>query len=177
MALSLNDFTQLYRNRLRVVVRYIFVRVNDRELAEDLASEAFAIAWEKHLGGEIIDLRWLFVTARNLVGNQYQRRVRERGRLQRIGMEGAADMNAWGVEIESIELRLAVAQLRPAEALVLQLAYWQGLSSAEAAQFLDCSTVAFRVRLTRARAALRACIEDPGVLPAWRQSRRGEVDG
>ncbi len=53
-----------------------------------------------------------------------------------------------------------MTRLRPADALVLQLTYWHGLSAGEAAQFLECSTGALWVRLTRARAALRRELRD-----------------
>ncbi|MGB3375465.1 MAG: sigma-70 family RNA polymerase sigma factor [Microbacterium sp.] len=170
-------FTKLYLSNYRTLVRYAYLRVNDRALAEDLADDAFLLAWEKAPSPEAITSRWLFATVRNLIGNEYQRRDRERIRVQQAGMEEAASVEAWGLHIEQIGLRLAMSRLRPEDSLVLQLTYWHGLSAAEAAQFLDCTVAALWVRLTRARAALRALLDDTSIMPTRRRARGGDVRG
>ncbi len=170
-------FTKLYLSNYRTLVRYTYLRVNDRALAEDLAEDAFLLAWEKAPSQEALTPRWLFATVRNLIGNEYQRRDRERIRVQQAGMEEAASVEAWGLHIEHIGLRLAMAELRPDDSLLLQLTYWHGLSAAETAEFLDCTVAAVWVRLTRARAALRTLLDDANVMPSRRRDRGGEARG
>lgn len=170
-------FTKLYLSNYRTLVRYTYLRVNDRALAEDLAEDAFLLAWEKAPSPQAVTARWLFATVRNLIGNEYQRRDRERIRVQQAGMEEAASVEAWGVQIEHVGLRLAMAKLRPDDSLVLQLTYWHGLSAAEAAEFLDCTVAALWVRLTRARAALRALLDDTSAMPTHLSARGGETRG
>lgn len=170
------DFALFHQHSRWMLERYIFLRVSDRELAEDLASEAFAIAWERMNLGETITVRWLLTTARNLIGNEYQRRKRERVRVQRAAMEDAARVETWGVQIDHIGLRMAMAQLRAEDALVLQLVYWHGLSASEAAVFFECSVGALWVRLTRARSTLRALVDD-GVRLSTRAEKRGDSRG
>ena len=75
-----------------------------------------------------------------------------------------------------MKLRAAMTRLRSADALVLQLTYWHDLSAREVAQFMDCSTAAVWVRLTRARAALRALLDDPAPVRV-EQPSLGGVDG
>ncbi len=177
MGSEFDAFATLFKGSYRTIVRFIFLRVNDRALAEDLAAESFAIAWAKHLSGVTIDLRWLFATARNVVGNEYQRRVRERARVQNVAMEELVNVEAWGFQIEDLDLDLAMRRLRPSDALLLQLTYWDGLSATQAAAFLDCSVAALWVRLTRARAALRILLDPSAAATSPMRARRGDRSG
>ncbi|WP_240917873.1 sigma factor-like helix-turn-helix DNA-binding protein [Phycicoccus sp. HDW14] len=58
-----------------------------------------------------------------------------------------------------LDLRAAWPRLTAADQEVLALAYWDDLSSPGAAAVLGISPVAFRLRLTRARRALRRHLE------------------
>lgn len=156
-------FEQLFSDSYAVVVRFVFLRVNDHVIAEELAAETFTIAWAKR-GQATITRSWLFAVAHNLVGNEYQRRDRERGRVRGAAMDELVRVEDRRADHEHVELRVAMAQLSSPDALVLQLTYWQGLSAREVAQFMDCTTAAVWVRLTRARAALRALLDDPAPL-------------
>ncbi|MDQ1206093.1 RNA polymerase sigma factor (sigma-70 family) [Microbacterium sp. SORGH_AS 862] len=109
-------------------------------------------------------ISWLLRTARNLVGNEYQRRERESERLRRLMLEELTTAQSYSDHQNHIELWEAMARIRPVEALVLQLTYWYGLSATEGAQFLGCSTASFWQQMTRARAALRRelTLDGPG---------------
>lgn len=172
MELSDEDFAILFRTRFRSVARFIRTKVDDAALAEDLAIEAFTLGWEKHRAGTAITVRWLLATARNLVGNEYQRRDRMQHLLERVAMEELTN-TSYGTDEESEELRLAMSRLRPLDALVLRLTYWDGFSAAEVAQFLDCTTSAVWMRLTRARASLRGLLQPFNELPARATKGRG----
>lgn len=153
-------FTALYQSSHRVIERYVRLRVDDRELSQDLAAETFTIAWQKFSAGAPVTIRWLLKTARNLIGNEYQRRDHARTRMQQMMMEELIAVQSPTDDPARVEVRAAMARLRPQEALVLQLTYWYGLSAAESAQFLDCSTASLWQRLTRARSALRRELDD-----------------
>ncbi len=148
-------FTALYKSTYRMIERYIRMRTDDSELARDLTAETFAIAWAKYSSGVYTPISWLLKTARNLIGNEYQRRDHERERLHRLMLEELSTAQSHSDDPNHIDLWEAMARIRPTEALVLQLTYWYGLSAAEAAQFLGCSTASFWQQMTRARAALR----------------------
>ena len=152
-------FEEMYQARYRTVFRYIYQRVNDRELAEDLTSEVFLRAYTKHQLGKPTKFAWLVTTARNLIGNTYQRRVTEQQHVQRVMFEELVELGELDRQIEDLELKLALLALKPLDALVLQLTYWDGLSASEAAKVMDCSTPALWARLSRARNALRAALE------------------
>ncbi|MFK4115136.1 RNA polymerase sigma factor [Microbacterium sp. NPDC006705] len=155
-------FAALYEAHSRVVEHYIRLRVDDVDLAQDLTAETFTIAWEKYSTGTAITRGWLLKTARNLIGNEYQRRARVRERTQRLVAAQLVVAQHEIDDIADVELKAAIARLRPADALVLKLTYWCGLPAAEAAQFLGCTTVSYWQRLARARAALRAELGAPG---------------
>lgn len=140
-------------------MRFILQRVDDRELAEDLVAEAFARAWKKHQDGIPITMRWMIATARNLVGNEYQRRTSDRERMRRVLIEEVLDAGDEG-GYDAVEVRIAVTKLRPLDALAIQLTYWDGLPAADVAEVMECSRGALWVRLTRARATLRSLLND-----------------
>lgn len=175
MRADADEFAELFTDSYPVVVRFVFLRVNDHMIAEELAAEAFTIAWAKR-GQAKISRSWLFAVAHNLIGNEYQRRDRERGRVHAVAMNELVRVEAWGTELQNIELRAAMARLRSADALVLQLTYWHCLSAREVAQFMDCTTASVWVRLTRARAALRALLDDPAPVRVEQPSLEG-ADG
>ncbi len=175
---DLEDFTALYRRSYRTIFKYIHLRVNDQALAEDLTAEAFARAFEKQTAGVTISVGWLIRTARNLVGNEYQRRGREQARLQRMVAEELIAAPMTDDNEEAIQVRAAMSRLRPADALVLQLTYWDELSASEVAAFMECSTGAVWVRLSRARATMRTLLADSSYAGvASPLVGRGDLDG
>lgn len=153
-----SDFKELYSSTHLTLVRFIAYRIGDFEHAEDLAADVFRIAWEKHQAGTTVALPWLFATARNRIGNEYQRRKRDAQRYARIVAEQMTESETVSSESRDDELREAMERLRPAEQLVLQLVYWDDLSASETATFLGCSVPALWVRLSRARASLRSLL-------------------
>lgn len=60
-----------------------------------------------------------------------------------------------------LDLLAAWKRLDPVHAEALALAAWDGLTSAQAGRVLDISAVAFRIRLSRARRALRLHLAMP----------------
>ena len=58
-------------------------------------------------------------------------------------------------------IRIAMADLRPADREVLQLVLWDDLSHAEAAALLGCSVNAFELRVRRAKRRLRDALDLP----------------
>jgi len=156
-------FTALFTAHHNVLERFIYLRVSDRELAEDLANETFRIAWEKLGTGERLSPAWLFTTARNLIGNEYQRRVRHAKRMDALALAAAARPESWGLVARDTELRAALDQLDPQDSLLIQLTYWHGLSAREAADFFNTSPAAIWVRLTRARGRLRDLLDSPAL--------------
>ncbi len=153
--------TELFALHSTAVRQYAGRRVSPGVDPDDVVAEVFAVAWRRldqvPQGPEA--LPYLFAIGRRVVANA-ERSARRRHRLAQAveaavppGDDGPGDGRAE-------QVRQAMAQLRPKDREALTLVVRDGLSHAEAAQVLDCSTGALSVRLSRARARLRALLTD-----------------
>ena len=181
-------FTALYQAHYTHVLAYAHRRV-DLETARDVTAETFATAWRR--GGEpaiaavlaspTAQLPWLYATARRVLANQL-RRDAHRHHLDLAAIAAttagvpvmvdtaatiAADI-ATGIG-ERDALTRALARLSPRDQEALQLAVWEELTPAQAAEVTGCSVTAYKVRLHRARRRLHSVLrlEDgqPAVAP------------
>lgn len=147
------------------------------EDAADVLVETFTIAWQ-HLA-EVPDdetsVLWLYVTARGALAN-LGRRAQARSRLvERIAAEidrGAAGSAGPGQSSheDALVATDVLAALSVDDREVLMLAAWEGLSTAQLASVLNCSTPAARVRLHRARTRLQARLAERGLSDGSRES-------
>jgi RNA polymerase sigma factor (sigma-70 family) len=157
------SFTALHSENFGRIYRYIAYRISDTDRAEELAGDVFSIAWEKDLPEEP-GIGWLIAAARNVVANEYKGRNRQQ--LLREGLQERARVAAATNDNESEAVADVLAQLNEKHREVLMLAYWDGLTTAELAESLGCSTSAAGVRLHRARKAFA------GVVPAHLMNER-----
>jgi RNA polymerase sigma-70 factor (ECF subfamily) len=145
-------FIALYKDSYPRIHKFVLRRIDDPEVAQELASDVFRIAWEKWDGASSTEIAWLCAVARNLIGNAYRGRDRQKALTERVTATTAGDAGATGAN-QAVEN--ALASLRDKDRDVLQLAYWDDLTIAEIAQVLVCSQSAAKVRLHRAREAFR----------------------
>lgn len=149
-------FRALWENE-PLIAAYALRRVSSAEDAADVVADTFVIAWQ-HLddvppGREA--LLWLYVTARNVVANDYRRRQRRSGLVERLGNEmRRALVYRDALEEDGESARRLFASLPESDREILMLAGWEGLDSSELGQVLGCSSVAARIRLHRARSRL-----------------------
>ncbi|WP_460980232.1 RNA polymerase sigma factor [Schumannella luteola] len=170
-------FSAFYRQHYALVLAVCERRLSDHEEAQDVTAEVFRVAWQKFAAADAT-LPWLYAIARNVIGNEYRRRTRSDALRERVGSVIATSSEAAvdgpdGSDGADLELRRAVAALKPADREVLFLAYWEDLSAADMAQVLGCSAATATTRLSRARAALRAQLDRT----AERAGRTGRTDG
>lgn len=135
----------------------------DTDLADDVISETFAIAWRKRDELPEEPLPWLFAIARHAISNQLRSAQRRTRLLDRLSAEQPLHGSDPATDLDW-RLRLADAfdALNEADREVLMLVAWEGLRPSEGARVLGCSTPAFRVRLHRARRKLERGIENDG---------------
>ncbi|MBB5139731.1 RNA polymerase sigma-70 factor (ECF subfamily) [Thermocatellispora tengchongensis] len=158
---SQERFTGLYDRHYRSVLGYALLRA-EREAAEDVASEAFLVAWRRI--GEIPEpaLPWLLGVARNLLAKQRDSRYRRQALVERItALTTERDRVSWDVAEHVVDRESALEALgalpeKDVEAMVL--ATWHGLPPDQAAAVMGCSTRTYNVRLHRARKRLRAAL-------------------
>jgi RNA polymerase sigma factor (sigma-70 family) len=159
-----------YRAHAEAVEQFVVRRVSDPYLAADLTADVFVAAIDA-AGSYRPDrgqpVAWLFGIARNVVAAEQRRAARERRANARIEGRRLLDDG----DIERMQQRIdaatgaralfaAVMQLPEREREVLELVALDDLTVTEAAAVLGWRPVTARVRLHRARAALRRRILD-----------------
>lgn len=147
------SFEAFYRKEYRSVLGLGYVLTGNRNMAEDLAQDAFA---EAHR-------RWAHVARYDKPG-AWVRRVlvnKSRSRLRRIVSETRALDVLGGRRAEVIELPersegvwTAVRALPRRQAQAIALRYWDGLSIGEIAEVLSCGSETVRTHLKRAKRTL-----------------------
>ena len=156
-------FTTMYDECRQRVWAYAASRAG-RQIADEVVSETFAIAWRRFDDLPDPALPWLFGVARNVL------RENVRAEIRRESMQ--AELRSWAESdhAEQVADRLAVikamATLSEDEREILILVAWQGLTPREAAKVVGCTPAAFRVRLHRARTRLVQAVESPRAVRA-----------
>ena len=168
-------FESFYREHVDAVLRYATRRTRDPHAAADLTADIFMAAinaadgYRKELGSPVA---WLYGIARNVVAAERRRAARAWAAENRIAARRLLDED----DIARLEERIdaerdcralldRIAKLPAGQQAVLELIAVDGLTLPEAAAALDISTVTARVRLHRARRALRDQ-PDPAPAPA-----------
>ena len=151
---AVERFTGLYDSHRSRVYAYAVSRAG-RQLADEVVSEVFLVAWRRldELPGD--PLAWLLVTARNVIGSEFRAAARQESLATELASWGpgvAADIADEVSERQSV-LR-ALAALPEADRELLTLSAWHGLTPRDAASVAGCSAAAYFVRLHRARRRL-----------------------
>ncbi len=142
---------------------YVVRRAGPGTDPADVVASVFEVVW-RGLGrvpAGAAARPYLFGVARNVLANAERGRRRQLRLAERVAAHTPAQVQpAVGDESPEVErVREAVARLAPLDREALLLVLWDGLSHAEAAQALGCSTRAVTVRLSRARQRVRALLD------------------
>ncbi len=164
-SLRLEEFEQLYRRNVDVLMGYFARRCRDPQTVADLTSETFVRAvdgfarFDPHRGS---DRAWLFGIAARVFARHCEQSAGRRDAVARLGghrlleedeiEELAERIDA---EREGAALMRRFGRLPSVERAAIELVDLEGLSPMEAAVALGVSRVAFRKRLSRARSRLR----------------------
>ena len=158
-------FTEFYRAHVDEVTRFVTRRVADPQLAADLTADVFLAvieAAERYRGSFGGPRTWLYGIARNVIAAEFRRSARERRAESLIAGHRLLAADDVGRLVEKIDAFRQVRQLHEelqalpeGERAVLELVSVDGLTVAEAAAALSIRPVTARVRLHRARQALR----------------------
>lgn len=144
-------FTAIYDGCRQRVWAYVVSRAG-RQVADDVVSETFTVAWRRL--GDVPEppLPWLLVVARNI--------LRDTVRAEARRVSFTAEWMSWVEPAEAdiaeevserSALLKALATLSEDDRELLILSAWQGLTTAQAAAVVGCSPITLRVRLHRAR--------------------------
>lgn len=154
-----------YLEHVEAVQGFVIRRVHDPHLAADLTAEIFLAAMDASPGFRPTrgtPSAWLIGIAHNVVVAEHRRGARERRANERVEGRRLLDDDDILLLQERIDagaasrqLFAALEDLPAAERAVLELTALDGLAPREAAVALGIPAVTARVRLHRARAALR----------------------
>ncbi|MDI5972797.1 RNA polymerase sigma factor [Streptomyces sp. SL13] len=159
-------FAAFYEQQFDTVLGFVTRRIDNAPLAADLTADIFVAALE---GAHTYDARrgapvaWLYGISRNVIHAHFHGAARERQAVARISGRRLLDDQ----DVSAIEARIdadrAARELASAHAAlsdplrqVLDLIVVDRLTIREVAQALGISSATARVRLHRARKALRA---------------------
>jgi len=126
----------------------------DRNDAADLLAETLVVAWRRvdDLPEDVVQARmWLFGIARMVLlghARDQARRSRLADRLRDLPEPAANDAD------QALDVRAAIAKLPEADAELVRLVHWDGLTLAEAATVVGINASTARGRYQRARTAL-----------------------
>jgi RNA polymerase sigma-70 factor (ECF subfamily) len=153
------SFGELYDFYLPRIYGFVYRRVQERSVAEDLTAATFQRALESvrqrdfrndAFGG------WLYRVAANAVVDHVRRGRRV------VPLDGADTSHGatddFAAALDRDELRTAMSRISGAHREVLTLRFYDDLDADEASAVLGCSRGTFAVRLHRAIAALRGAI-------------------
>jgi RNA polymerase sigma factor (sigma-70 family) len=161
-------FGELFERHVQSLWNYCYRLTASRPLAEDLAAETFCIAWRKRNEVKLINdsaLPWLYTVAANLVRTEHRRSGRFLRALRKVPVEVVPDHADQVTEHMANEHRLrqvlgAVRQLPRSEHNAVELCLLGDVSIADAAELLGVTESTVRAQLSRARARLRAMLEE-----------------
>jgi len=144
----------------------------DRQLADELASQTFLIAFDRRAA---FDSRgagsrpWLFGIATNLVREHRRNELRELRAMARLAPDPVPAIDGIESRIDAERMRsllaTALAELPQEEVDVLLLLVWADLEQPEIADALAIPLGTVKSRLSRARGRLQAALGTPAPVP------------
>jgi RNA polymerase sigma-70 factor (ECF subfamily) len=156
----------LYDRYVDRIYSYIYHRVGQADLAEDLTAQVFARmleairegrAWRTSFSG------WIYRIAHNLVVDHYRRRSRaafvELEEATPIVADEADPLRKVEARLESERLRAALAKLTEEQAEVISLRFLDEFSIAEVASMMNKTEGAIKALQYRAVLALRRVMQ------------------
>ncbi|MDD9378862.1 RNA polymerase sigma factor [Streptomyces sp. ZAF1911] len=168
-------FGAFYEEHIDAVLGFVTRRVTDPHLAADLTADIFLAALKDAAGyrpDRGVPIAWLYGIARNVLASHARAGARERGALQRLSGRRLLDDQDVAALEERIDAQRAFRDLAERHAALseplraaLDLVVVDGLTPAEAAQALGVTQATIRVRLHRARRALRTPADSAASVP------------
>ena len=149
-------FTAFCDREYPAIVGALSLWCGDRDVAEEVASEAFARAYRDWGRVEHLDApgAWVRRVAINLATSTFRRRRAERRARRRLTVSGVPEDQAHDVA-QSVAVREALRRLRDDHREVLVLRYFLDLPVDEVAQTMGRSPTSVTTLTQRASAALR----------------------
>lgn len=175
-ALSFAELFKQYDDQVSAILtRYTSCKAT----AAEIKQKAFIKAYEKlsHYRGEAAFGTWLFTIVRTVALDYLNRQKRRGENRQRYGstLPNSSSFDKKMNQLDAASVRDAVKTLPKADAMILDLYYFQQRDINEIALFLGCTPSHIRTKLTRARAKAKTGLqryygsELNDLWPGWQQ--------
>ncbi len=151
-------FAELYDYYLPRIYGFIFRRVQERTVAEDITATTFQRGLEALRRGTFRNDSfggWLYRVAANSVVDHVRAGNRVVPMDDSVPFDAEPSLSAFTASLEREELREAMHRLPEAHRRLLLLRFFDDLDVEEICSVLGCSRKTFAVKLHRALAALR----------------------
>lgn len=156
----------LYDQHHQLIFRFIWSRVQDQAIAEDLTGELFTrmvIALPDYRANGVPFRAWLYRIARNLITDHH----RKYGGRQAVDLAETAELSTEQDDLmQMVEAKLTAEKVRhaleridPAQREVVELRFLVGLSLQEAAETLDKTVASVKSLQHRGLKALRGSLQ------------------
>jgi RNA polymerase sigma-70 factor (ECF subfamily) len=156
-------FAPLYDRYYEAIFRFVYQRILDMDLSEDLVSEVFIKAMQKIKDYQFQGLpfsAWLFRIARNEVAQHYRQSKRKRvvaiedSGLREIQDElsqeqGNAIQAKEQFEVDVVKLQNLLQELEPDDMLLVEMRFFEKRPFKEIAEILELTESNAKVRLYR----------------------------
>jgi len=164
-------FGEIYERYHSGVYKYIFYRVGEQTLAEDLTMEVFLKAMEaidSYAFRGVPFSAWLYRIGSNLVIDHFRRQPNQPALSLEEKLVAAGSQSGEQLESEFTHqaLRTALSELTDDQQQVIILKFVDGLSNYEVAQILGKTEGAVKSLQHRALASLGRVLGDRGEVPA-----------
>ena len=151
-------FDQLYRRFARPVLAMAVRQLGDNGRAEDAAQETFAAVWRSarsYRSERGSASAWLYAVARHAIIDRARQKREQPAEIPDEAADAAGPPEQAEDSWLAWRVHSALEQLPERERVVIELAYWSGLSQTEIASYLDVplGTVKTRTRTGLARLA------------------------
>jgi len=170
-------FRALYADAYGDLLRFAQRRVHPSH-AEDVTAEAFLVVWRRldEAPQRPEDLRaWLFGVARHCLQNSRRGQGRHDALAVRIAdlpAAGPTDRLDADLVAQRLDLAAAWRRLSETDQEALSLTVFEDLASPQAGRVLGITAASYRLRLLRARRALRRHLDSPEpCLPAQMETQ------
>jgi len=169
---SLNEqFEQIYDQYIEKIYRFVYLKVNSQEIAEDITSKVFTSGWEAYQNqaqnskSEIKNIgAFLYQIARNAVIDHY----RQKGRTNVISAEASPEIVDVGVNIQKDAvlsadidiIRRSIKKLKKEYQDVIIWHYLEDMPIVDIAKLVNKPAGTIRVMLHRGIKDLRDIVQE-----------------
>ncbi len=163
-----NAFEELVRRHQELVFSLAYKLTGNRELANDVAQEAFIRAWKaiQKFRGDSTFSTWIYRitvntawTLRKKAKKHYSLNIEDTQEPVVIDEKKDPEFLAINSDLSSV-LKKALDQIPVEQRIIVELKNIEGRSHKEIAEYLDISVTAAKVRLHRAHQKLRIILEE-----------------